>query len=162
MVNNSWTTPVYKKQYVTSSHRLQCVIVLAKSYFRIHEGETQRNGERERREMERNRKRKRERGERERIKGGRERKEGLTFDVEVGICRHGGALCVPCPATVGSPIGEPHLWNYEDWTALHWSRLIILEQGDGGLGIATDTAGKVHRLEERGKDGGWSSQDDWS
>ena len=112
--------------------------------------------------MGRNRKRKRERGERERIKGGRERKEGLTFDVEVGICRHGGALCVPCPATVGSPIGEPHLWNYEDWTALDWSRLVILEPGDGGLGIATDTAGKVHRLEERGKDGGWSSQDDWS
>ena len=97
--------------------------------------------------------------ERERERGG---EEGLTFDIEVGICRRGGALSVPCPATVGSPIGEPHLWNYEDWTALHWSCLVVFEPGDGGLGIAADTAGKVHRLGERGKDSGWSSQDDWS
>ena len=151
---------------ISASKVLNC-----KSYFRIHEGETQINGERERREMERNRERKRERGEgrekgREREDEGgrreREREEGLTLDVEVGICRRGGALSVPCTATVGSPIREPHLWNYEDWTALHWSRLAVLEPGDCGLGIADGIAGEVHRLEERGKDGGWSSQDDWS
>ena len=62
---------------------------------------------------------------------------------------------------VCSPIREPHLWDCEDWTTLHWSRLAVLEPGDGRLGIAVGIAGEVDRLKERGKDSGWSSHDHW-